>query len=380
MVPTVMKALVLCVDRDNDIGVKADLQGPIIGRKANLEAAMKLGIVDPEDADVNTILTAISMYDELVKGGLQAEVATIAGDPKVGHQSDRLLAAQLDQVLDRVNPDYAYLVSDGAEDESFFPIIASRVKVNHVKRVYVKQSPSVESVFVLLAKAMKDPRWRRVLVLPFALSFVALALVLLLQPQWALPAVLLVLGFYLLGRAYEEVLSPRGVWRRLSGAYGDLKGSLMSGRISLWFDLVAAITFLVALFVGFRAAFPAWSAPYDDFITQTATVAVIFLIESFWIFILAFLLHEGGRVAEAYFTKGQIARSFFYVALAFVVLMLVVGAGLQLLSTILLPTEPQSTLLLIYIQAVLAISIVLVAASLHRSEQREAVSEDAWRP
>lgn len=376
-----MKALVLCVDRDNDIGVKADLQGPIIGRQANLEAATRLGIADPEDADVNTILMAIAMYDELAKAGLQAEVATIAGDPKVGHQSDRILAAQLDQVLDRVNPDHAYLVSDGAEDESFFPIIASRVKVNHVKRVYVKQSQSVESFFVLLAKAMKDPRWRRILVLPFALSFVALAVVLLLQPQWALPAVLLVLGFYLLGRAYEEVLHPRHVWRRLAGGYGSIKDSLTSGRISVWFDLVAAITFLVALFLGFRAVLPELDRSFPDLVTQTATWVVVFLNHSFVIFIVAFLLHESGRVAEAYFTKGKIARAFFYVVLAFVVLMLVVGAGLQLVTSILLPGEPTgNTLLLIYVQAALAISIVLVAAFLHRSEVREAVSEDAWRP
>ena len=376
-----MKALVLCVDRDNDIGVKADVQGPIVGREANLEAATKLGIADPEDADVNTILTAVSMYDELVKSGLEAEVATIAGDPKVGHQSDRILAAQLDQVLDRVHPDHAYLVSDGAEDEYFYPIVASRVKVNHVKRVYVKQSQSVEGFFVLLAKAMKDPRWRRILVVPFALSFLALAVVLRLAPEWALPAVLGILGIYLLGRAYEEVLSPRVLWRRASKAYGDLKDSLTSGRISLWFNLIAVLTFLVAAYLGFQAARPLTGDGYPDAVTKWLTVGVVFLQNSFWIFILAFLLYEGGQVAEAYFTRGKIARSFFYVVLAFVVLMLVMSAGLLLVSRILPPLggDP-GDLLLIYVEIALAISIVLVAAFLHRSEQQEAIGEDAWRP
>lgn len=367
-----MKTLVLCVDRDNDIGVKADIQGPVIGRKANLDAAMRLGLADPEDADVNTILTAVAMYDELVKSGMEAEVATIAGDPNVGHHSDTILSSQLDQVLEQVRPDHAYLVSDGAEDEYIFPMIASRVKINHVKRVYVKQSPSVESAFYIAAKAMRDERLRRRIVLPIALSFVALAVVLIVNPAWALPAVLFVLGFYLLVRAYEDLLSPRRAWQRLVGFYSNLKDSMASGKISVWFDLVAVVIFLVALFIGLNAAHPFSGDLLQD--------VVMFLANSFWVFILAFLLHEGGQVAEAYFTKGKIARSFFYVVLAFIVLMLVMGAAIQSISTILNLTPPGRSLTLIYIEVALAISIVLVAAFLHRSEERELAGQDAWRP
>ena len=31
--------IILCVDRDNDLGRKAGVEGPIIGREKNLEAA-----------------------------------------------------------------------------------------------------------------------------------------------------------------------------------------------------------------------------------------------------------------------------------------------------------------------------------------------------
>jgi len=41
--------MVLCVDRDDDLGRKARLQGPIIGREENLKAATQLGLVDAED-------------------------------------------------------------------------------------------------------------------------------------------------------------------------------------------------------------------------------------------------------------------------------------------------------------------------------------------
>ncbi|MCJ2554600.1 MAG: DUF373 family protein [Candidatus Thermoplasmatota archaeon] len=375
-----MKALVLCVDRDNDLGVKANVPGPVVGRQANLDAAMRLGIQDPEDTDVNTILSGVSLYDELRNDGMEVEVATIVGDTKVGPQSDRILSEQLDAVLEEVAPDVAYLVSDGAEDEYVYPMIASRIRVNHVKRVYVQQSRSVESAFYLFTKAIRDPRLRRIIVLPFALSFLALALVLLVAPEWALPAVLLVLGAYMLVRAYDEYLSPRSLWQRITGYYRSVKESLTSGRIALWFDIVAVMTFLAASFIGFRAAFVLAQDLVADRVTFVATMIVVFLQESFWIFIIAFLLHEGGKVAQAYFAKGKIARSFFYVVLSFVVLMLVTAAGLQLAAAILDQASQQNALIPIYIEVGLAISIVLVAAFLRRTEEREALREDAWRP
>jgi Predicted membrane protein len=49
-----MQTLVICIDRDNDLGEKAKLETPIVGREANVQAAVALGIADPEDSDTNT--------------------------------------------------------------------------------------------------------------------------------------------------------------------------------------------------------------------------------------------------------------------------------------------------------------------------------------
>ena len=59
-----MKLLSLCVDRDDDIGRKAKIKGPIVGEKNCIEAAIKLGISDPEDSDVNSILACVKEYKE----------------------------------------------------------------------------------------------------------------------------------------------------------------------------------------------------------------------------------------------------------------------------------------------------------------------------
>ena len=153
-----MKTLVLCVDRDDDFGSKTGLNSPFIGREDNLNAAMSLGVKDPEDSDTNTVLAAVSLYDEMLKQGMDVVVATICGDTHVGYQSDLALSTQLETVLKEVKPDRVVLVSDGAEDEYIYPVISSRVKVDSVRKVFVKQAPTVESTYYILIKMLNDTR------------------------------------------------------------------------------------------------------------------------------------------------------------------------------------------------------------------------------
>jgi len=129
-----MKTLVLCVDRDDDLGTKAGINGPVIGREENLRATVALGLADPEEADTNTLLAGLQFYDDLVKRGIDAEIATITGDTHVGFQADLILATQLENVLEVVKPDRAILVSDGVEDEDIY-VLAHRQDALHPRLV-----------------------------------------------------------------------------------------------------------------------------------------------------------------------------------------------------------------------------------------------------
>src|SRR5271157_2112839 len=113
-----MNSLVLCIDRDDDLGRKAEVKSPVIGRDANIDAAVRLGTADPEDSDTNTIFGGIKVFDELVAAGQEVEIASIAGDMKVGLTSDEKLAAQLEELISRFKPEGVVVVSDGAEDEA----------------------------------------------------------------------------------------------------------------------------------------------------------------------------------------------------------------------------------------------------------------------
>lgn len=74
--------LILCVDRDADLGVKAGIKTPVIGRKENLNAAVALALKDPEEPDANAMFEAIHIYDRLKGEGKPdeiLEISTISG-------------------------------------------------------------------------------------------------------------------------------------------------------------------------------------------------------------------------------------------------------------------------------------------------------------
>ncbi|ASJ07639.1 hypothetical protein A3L08_03690 [Thermococcus pacificus] len=153
-----MKALVLAIDRDDDFGQKAGVEGPVIGRDACVDAALKLSLADPEDSDANVVYAAVKLHDELKESGEfdEVEVALITGHPKVGLKSDMELARQLEEVLKVFPADGVIPVTDGAEDEQIFPIITSRVPILTSHRVVVKQSEGIETTYYIIYRYMKE--------------------------------------------------------------------------------------------------------------------------------------------------------------------------------------------------------------------------------
>lgn len=153
-----IKVLVLAIDRDDDFGKKAGVRGPVIGRDACIDAALKLSLADPEDSDANVLYAAVKLYDELKEKGEfeDVEVALITGYPDVGVKSDLELQKQLEEVLKRFPADGVIPVTDGAEDEQIFPIITSRIPIISTRRVVVKQSESIETTYYILYRYLKE--------------------------------------------------------------------------------------------------------------------------------------------------------------------------------------------------------------------------------
>ncbi len=161
---TKKKILVLSVDYDDDLYQKTKIRGPVIGREENLKAAQELAIADPQDSDSNTMFQAIKICDELNKEkNVEAEIATITGNKKLGFKADTELNKQLEIVLTEVSPDSCVFVGDGASDEQILPVIQSRIKIDSVKTVTIKQSKELEKTYFVILEKLKDPHYARMI-------------------------------------------------------------------------------------------------------------------------------------------------------------------------------------------------------------------------
>jgi putative membrane protein len=163
------RILILCVDRDNDLGTKAEIKTPVIGKEENLNAAVALALQDPEEPDANAMFEAIRVYNRLqdeIKPSEVFEIATICGSELGGVSADRKIVTELGGLLTSFPAGEVILVTDGYSDEAVLPLIESRVPVSSVRRIVVKHSKSIEETAALFTRytkmIMENPRYSRI--------------------------------------------------------------------------------------------------------------------------------------------------------------------------------------------------------------------------
>jgi len=159
------RVLVVCIDRDNDLGKNAGVETPVFGRDQCINAGTRLAIEDPEDADANAIFGAIKIYEELVTKGYESEVAVITGAYNRGIEADEKISSELIEVLSKFKADAVVIVSDGEDDETVIPLIQAMVPVISIQRIIIRHSRSVEYSYAVFGKYVKmlvyDPRYSK---------------------------------------------------------------------------------------------------------------------------------------------------------------------------------------------------------------------------
>lgn len=215
------RLLILCVDRDGDLSAKAGVKTPLLGREENLEAAIKLALKDPEEADANAMFEAIRVFDHLSETGgphESFEIATISGSELGGVEADRKIVRELVQVLDAFPASGVVLVTDGYSDEAVLPLVESRVPVSSVRRVVIRHSESIEETAALFSRyfrlLMENPRYSRIIFgLPgFLLILLGLlSLFGLLLYYWI--ALLIVIGSFFFIRGFGLDRAARNFYR-----------------------------------------------------------------------------------------------------------------------------------------------------------------------
>ena len=238
-----MTTLVVCIDRGGEFPADASL--PIVGETAVTSLVTDVGVDDPEDSRVNTMLEGLRVARDL-EAERDDPVVVVLGDRGDGVSADRSVARQADELIEEFAPDSAVVVVDSAEDERLVPIIESRLRVDAVDRVVVRQARDIESTYYLLKQFLADEELRKTVLVPLGLTLIAFPALLVVgnnNPAFALGAITAAIGAFLIykGLGIDEYLS------RLPGA---IKESLYSGQVSLVTYVVATGLTLVGAFVG----------------------------------------------------------------------------------------------------------------------------------
>jgi len=242
--------LVLCVDLDDDIGRKTGVDTPVVGREAVEAAAVELATADPEDSDVNVLFEGLHIADRVDDEAV--EVAAVTGVEGSEVAANRAVGEELDTVLAGLATGEdvrALVVTDGAQDESVLPVIRSRVPVDGVDRVVVRQAQDLESMYYTIKQVLDDPETRGTLLVPLGILVLIYPLSIVAE-EFGMPGAVFgvtsaLLGLYLLSRGLA-------LGQRLDSLVDAVREGLYGGRVSLVTYLVAALLLAIGGITGAR--------------------------------------------------------------------------------------------------------------------------------
>ena len=243
--------LVLCVDLDDDLGRKTGVETPVIGRDAVEDAAVRLATTDPEESDANVLFEGLHIHDQQVETEPDVVVAAVTGLAGSDVAASRRVGEELDRVLASLSASddvRAIVVTDGAQDESVLPAIRSRVRIDGVRRVVVRQAEDLESMYYTIKQVLDDPETRGTILVPLGILLLIYPLA-ILADRLGLPGAVLgitsaLLGLYVLFRGL-------GLEDSLDRVAETARRSLYAGRVTLVTYVVALVLVIVGAAEGY---------------------------------------------------------------------------------------------------------------------------------
>ena len=248
------RILILCVDRDGDLGAKAGVKTPVIGREENLNSAVSLALKDPEEPDANAMFEAIRIYDRLKTEGKPEEVieiATLSGSELGGISADRKVVAELNDLLGSFSASEVILVTDGYSDEAVLPVVQSRVPVSSVRRIVVKHSESIEETAALFSRYLKtlvdNPRYSRIVLgLPGLLILILAVFALVGWVQYYVIAFVFVLSMFLLIKGFGVDRMAKAFYRWVK----EYSPPPLRVQISSFSAIAGALVIVLGVYLG----------------------------------------------------------------------------------------------------------------------------------
>jgi putative membrane protein len=290
--------LVVCLYR----GPELDADVPVVGEDAIEDLVTTVGIEDPEDPRVNCLLEGLRVARDIDE---KTVVAVLSGSGDTVTYN-RTVANQADELVAKYSPDSAVVVVDSTEDERLVPIIESRVSVDAIDRVVVRQARDIESTYYLLKQFLADEELRKTVLIPLGLTLLALPVLLaaLNSVTVSVGAITTVVGLFILYKGLN-------IDSLLSALSASIREALYAGKVSLVTYVVAGGLALVGVFVGVLGASSLDAEGAGDLV-----LAMEFLHDSIpWLTVGA-LIASAGRLLDELIREEEIGAA--YINLPFV--------------------------------------------------------------
>ena len=291
-----MSTLVVCIDRGETV---ADIAGelPVVGERAVRSLVTDVGLADPESSRVNCLLEGLRLAGELRDSGAEPVVAVVSGaDDSV--DADRDLARQIERLLADRSIESAVVVTDSTAEERVVHVVESRVRVDAVSRVVVRQARDLESTYYLLKQFLANEELRQTVLVPIGVALLAIP-VLVVFAQSLRAAIAAIAGLTGLFVLYKGL----GVGDGLAALTGGVRDGLYTGRLSVVTGVIAGGFALVGLVVGVISASPL-AAEASALVTVMA-----FLFDSVPWLTTAGLTASIGRAIDEWLHSGRVGSA-----------------------------------------------------------------------
>jgi putative membrane protein len=306
-----VSTLVVCIDRGETVADAAE-GIPVTGEQAVRSLVTEVGLRDPESSRVNCLLEGLRVARELRTAGDEPVVAVVSGaDDSV--DADREIARQVEDLLTTHPVESAVVVTDNAADERLVHVIESRVQVDAVSRVVVRQARDLESTYYLLKQFLADEELRQTVLVPIGIALLAVPVLLAFAQSMtvAIAAVAAITGLFLLYKGFS-------IDDALAALTTGLREGLYTGRVSVVTSVVAAGLALVGLVAGVISATPLAGE------ASVLVTVMAFLFDSVPWLATAALTASTGWVADEWLRNDRVRTSslnlpFVAVAVGFVV-------------------------------------------------------------
>jgi putative membrane protein len=244
------------------------------------------------------------------------------------------------------------------------------VKIDSVRRVYVKQSQSIEGTYNMIVKTLRDEKMRRRWIVPLSIllltwslfSLLTITNIIRVPAGIALGVIGLVLGLYLIGWAYH--------WAsKIQQRVVRTRKAVRQGSLTIPFAIVSLVLVVVGMLIGYDMS----TVYREGLLANQRSLAIsilLFVSGSVWFMVFGVFAYETGKSVTAFLQTGKIKWSFIVMMVSVLATGFIIQGAVDAMEFFVSYGDPDRTI--IFAEMITGILIAIFSSVLNASLRSEA--------